>query len=445
MMFRLFILKRLCLCVALFFATGFIWADPVFSGTSFEKISEGHAWLLQWVATVLLLVVLVILIVLLVVRFWPKEEGPKGLSYPHFQVPEQVGPYLIDQVLGHGAFATTYLAYHAVTRRRVALKILHPFRHGDPEYVARFLQEAMVGATLRHPNLVRILDTVTATEDDMKALLGPLLKISESKTLIERVKESAIVREQTRTFIPPIAQDADGKVLEGKQGWDDFTFVSFVASSMGSKAGHACAGPELQMGELPSDVYTIRPEMPIWLAMEYVQGQRLDQMLGEPLPLQDVLRISFAVAQALAYAHSKGVVHRDIKPSNIMLSGRLVKVMDFGVAKVMGGDSITATYTFLGTPAYAAPEIQTGVGVGPEADTYSFGIMMFEMLTGRPPFVGKTPFETIEMHRHQKLPGIATLRPETPASLVALVESLCRKNPAERPKDEQVLTRLKEI
>lgn len=178
-----------------------------------------------------------------------------------------------------------------------------------------------------------------------------------------------------------------------------------------------------------------------WLAMAFVSGARLDQRLkGKgPMPLPEVIRIARGIAGAMAHAHGLGIVHRDLKPGNVMFEGDEVKVVDFGIARTVDSHTLTTTYAFLGTPLYAAPEAQLKTQVGPAADRYAFGIMLFEMLTGAPPFTGETPFEILDQHRSKPVPDLAALRPDAPAALVDLVGRLCEKDPARRPEDEEVL------
>jgi serine/threonine-protein kinase len=171
-----------------------------------------------------------------------------------------------------------------------------------------------------------------------------------------------------------------------------------------------------------------------WLAMEYVDGQRMDEYLRlhGPLPVPEVIRIARASAAAMAHAHAHGVVHRDLKPGNVMLLEGEVKVMDFGIARTLDSETLTTTYAFLGTPLYAAPEVQFKTQVGAAADCYSLGIMLFEMLAGRAPFRGETPFEILDQHRSAPLPDLRALRPDVPEGLVAAIERLCAKKPEER-------------
>lgn len=177
-----------------------------------------------------------------------------------------------------------------------------------------------------------------------------------------------------------------------------------------------------------------------WIAMAYESGETLEQRLKRgPLSLPEVLKIGYAVASAMAYAHTQGVVHRDLKPANIVLTPVGAKILDFGIARELDAASLTMTYAFLGTPLYAAPEVQFTSFVGPEADSYSLGVLLFELLAGHSPFAGSTPFEILEQHRSTSVPDLAALCPGLPAELVALVTDLMAKAPEARPGDARVL------
>ncbi|MER6573447.1 protein kinase [Streptomyces sp. NPDC001093] len=178
-----------------------------------------------------------------------------------------------------------------------------------------------------------------------------------------------------------------------------------------------------------------------YIVMEYVEGRPLSAILceeierhGAILPEQAV-KITTQVLSALAAAHEQGLVHRDIKPSNVMVSsGGLVKVMDFGIARVLqsGVTSLTATGMMVGTAHYLAPEQALGKSVDPRSDLYSVGCMVFELLTGRPPFLADNALSIAYQHVRQPPPTPSSINPAITPSLDTLVARALRKDPAHR-------------
>ncbi len=144
----------------------------------------------------------------------------------------------------------------------------------------------------------------------------------------------------------------------------------------------------------------------LYYVMPYVEGESLRARVEREgaLPVDDAVRILKEVVDALAYAHSKGIVHRDIKPDNVLLSGRHAEVTDFGVAKALSeaaheSDAITSTGMAMGTPSYMAPEQAAAEpNVDHRADIYAVGVMAYELLAGRAPFVGATAQQVLAAH-----------------------------------------------
>src|SRR5262249_7463239 len=146
------------------------------------------------------------------------------------------------------------------------------------------------------------------------------------------------------------------------------------------------------------------------------------------------------LARAVYYAHQHGVVHRDLKPANVLLtSAGEPKITDFGLAKRMQADPhatgvrhATQTGTAVGTPSYMAPEQAAGQGsrVGPPADIYSLGAILYDLLTGRPPFVAQTAMETLMLVMSEEPPSPSRLQPRLPRDLVTICLKCLRKEPA---------------
>jgi serine/threonine-protein kinase len=171
-------------------------------------------------------------------------------------------------------------------------------------------------------------------------------------------------------------------------------------------------------------------------AMELVEGGTLDKLLEERGKFSAEVAIQFALqmSSGLAYAHERGVVHRDVKPGNFLLtsSGKL-KLSDFGLATVEAATKITAAGKTMGTFPYMAPEqIRGRPPVSPQTDLYALGCVIFEMLTGRTPFVGETPAEVMHKHLDAKPPRVSEFA-ECPMGLESLVRDLLQKEPTDRP------------
>jgi serine/threonine-protein kinase len=176
-----------------------------------------------------------------------------------------------------------------------------------------------------------------------------------------------------------------------------------------------------------------------YIAMEYVQGETLDKLVQEHghMPWRQVVDLGIQICEALHYAHEHGVVHRDLKPSNLMLStdGK-IKLTDFGIAKDLDATTLTATGRTLGTAAYMSPEQIRGTpAVSHKTDLYSLGVVMYQMLVGKPPFEGTTPVVLMHCHLNEPPPRPSAKLAEIPKQLDELVVNLMAKSPADRPWD----------
>ncbi|HEV2130845.1 MAG TPA: serine/threonine-protein kinase, partial [Longimicrobiaceae bacterium] len=173
------------------------------------------------------------------------------------------------------------------------------------------------------------------------------------------------------------------------------------------------------------------------LVMQYVPGRTLKAALREdgpfaPTRAQQVLQ---DIAEALAYAHARGVVHRDIKPENIFLDERSGRALlsDFGIALTLDSETqLTLTGTAIGTPTYMSPEQVDGEEVDGRSDLYSLGLVGWEMLSGRRPWDGEGLYSIIYKQKHEELPRVRMLRPEVPARIEFAIEGALRKEREER-------------
>lgn len=173
-----------------------------------------------------------------------------------------------------------------------------------------------------------------------------------------------------------------------------------------------------------------------FIVMEYVEGRSLAEVLRAEGTLHPdrASEIATDVAAALGFAHRNGTVHRDVKPGNILITpSSQVKVTDFGIARAFGGgDELTQSGSVMGTASYFSPEQAQGKPVDPRSDLYSLGVVLFEMVCGRPPFIGETPVQIAFQHVQNEPPMPTSINPNVPADLEGVIARLLAKNPATR-------------
>lgn len=318
-----------------------------------------------------------------------------------------IGPYRIEGTLGRGGAGTVFRAQDDRTNEEVAIKVLRTV--GVPETQAqRLLREFQALSDLEHPNVVRVFDTGI---------------FEGSPYLVMEFVDGLNLRSYlSLDWLAPTLSDS-------------FSQISQVSGLLDHR------GPGFDLDALFDEPDTEELSTP--------RLQDFDAPLpngnGEAAPLgldefnrpERVGRLKDALVQicdALSYIHAHGLVHRDLKPSNILVDpDRRVRLMDFGLAKFLAEDrGITVSGKVVGTYRYMAPEQALGEPLDGRADLYALGVILFELLTGQPPYDGESPAELWQRILDQEPPSIASLNPGADDQLVQITQRLLRKDPEDR-------------
>jgi serine/threonine protein kinase/Tol biopolymer transport system component len=233
--------------------------------------------------------------------------------------------------------------------------------------------------------------------------------------VVYKARDTRLARIVALKFLPPeLTRDREAKMR--------FEQEARAASSL----DHPNLCTILEMGEAPDGR--------LYIAMPCYDGETLRRRIERgPLPVEEAVDTALQIARGLAKAHRNGIIHRDIKPANLIVtSDGVVKILDFGLAKLAGSAAISHAGSSAGTPAYMSPEQARGDEVDPRADLWSLGVVLYEMLAGRRPFRGEREQAVIYSILHEKAQPLRELRPETPPELARIVDRLMAKAPADR-------------
>ncbi len=347
---------------------------------------------------------------------------------------QHVGNYEVIGPLGAGGMGEVWRATDTKLGREVALKVLPEEFASDPDRMARFEREAKVLASLNHPNIAHLygLETVEYAPD---VILGEAEGRSKDLGVgMQREPGSSPLPDpSTHGAVAPLAQDDSGKGAEAGTERE---------ADPASPAGSAATGPASSIEHPASGGRVVH-----FLVMELVDGEDLSEHIKRgSIAVEDAVPMALQIAEALEAAHEQGIVHRDLKPANIKvrLDGT-VKVLDFGLAKAWDADTgdqslslsptltahATAAGVILGTAAYMAPEQAAGIAADRRADIWAFGVVLWEMLTGRKLFEGETVSHVLASVLKDE-PDLDALPPSTPSRLRELIERCLRKKPRQR-------------
>jgi WD40 repeat protein/serine/threonine protein kinase len=305
-----------------------------------------------------------------------------------FSLPEQLGDYRIVRQVGRGGMGVVYEAEQVSLQRRVALKVLPHHALLDPEAVERFRREAKAAAKLHHTNIVQVFGT--GEQDGLLYFVMQFIPGAGLDTLIRELK-------RRRKGSPPT-------IAVPETGVPD---VSLDSAVQGLLTGRFGAGGE------PAD--------------EVPPGRRSHSFW------ESVAHVGIQVADALAFAHAQGVLHRDIKPSNLLLDPQgMVWVTDFGLAKETTETSdLTRSGFLVGTLRYAPPERFRGQADA-RGDVYGLGVVLYELLTLRPPFSSDNRAELLQLVMHSEPPRPRQVNPAVPYDLETIVLKAIAREPAQR-------------